>query len=116
LQTILRATRGQFTLDDLARLAGRSRSTIQIWLERFIQSGIAGLLKRSMPTGAPSPIKATAVQAEFLAGLQAGRWRTVSQVAGWLKEAHRIERAPKSIHYWLAKLGWRARRSGIFPK
>jgi transposase len=45
------------------------------------------------------------VQQELVAGLQSGRWRTAGQVAAWLKEAHGIERAAKSIYRWLGKAG-----------
>jgi hypothetical protein len=37
------------------------------------------------------------VQAQLHAGLQAGQWRTARQVAAWLKAAHGIERATKSL-------------------
>jgi hypothetical protein len=41
LQAVLWAIRGQHTLADLAQLAGRARSTIQVWLDDFTQGGLA---------------------------------------------------------------------------
>ena len=105
LQVVLWATRGQHTLADLAQLAGRARSTIQVWLDDFTQGGLPQLLERDKPSGQPSAVAAPEVQAQLHAGLKAGRWRTARQVAAWLKEAHGIERATKSIYYWLGKVG-----------
>lgn len=105
LQVVLWSTRGQHPLDELARLAGRARSTIQVWLDAFRAGGVRQLLERKRPPGKPSPVAAAAVQAQLRAGLQAGRWRTAGQVAAWLREAHGIERAAKSLYYWLGKAG-----------
>jgi transposase len=105
LQVVLWATRGQHTLEDLARLAGRARSTIQVWLDAFTEGGLTRLLEREAPPGKSSPVAEAKVQTQLQAGLKAGRWRTAGQVAAWLKEAHGIERAAKSLYYWLGKVG-----------
>lgn len=105
LQVVLWATSGQHTLDELAGLAGRARSTIQIWLEDFTEGGTTKLLERETPPGSTSPVAEPKVQEQLQAGLQAGRWRTAGQVAAWLKETHGIQRAAKSLYYWLGKAG-----------
>jgi transposase len=105
LQVVVWATSGQHTLADLARLAGRSRSTIQVWLDDFTEGGLAQLLERATPPGKVSPVAAAKVQTQLQAGLKVGKWRTAGQVAAWLKEAHGIERATKSLYYWLGKVG-----------
>ena len=105
LQVVLWATSGQHTLEELAQLAGRARSTIQVWLDDFTEGGLSRLLEREAPPGKPSPVAEAKVQAQLQAGLKAGRWRTAGQVAAWLKEAHGIERATKSLYYWLGKVG-----------
>ena len=105
LQVVQWATSGQHTLADLARLAGRARSTIQVWLGDFAAGGLARLLEREAPPGKPSPLAAAEVQARLHAGLQAGQWRTAGPVAAWLKAKHGLERAPKSLYYWLEKAG-----------
>lgn len=105
LQVVSWATSGQHTLADLARLAGRARSTIQVWLDDFTAGGVAQLLERGSPPGKPSPIAEAKVQAQLQAGLKAGHWRTAGQVAAWLKEKHGIQRATKSLYYWLGKVG-----------
>ncbi len=105
LLVVLWATGGQHTLEDLARLAGRARSTIQVWLDDFTAGGLARLLERAAPPGKASPVAQAKVQAQLQSGLKAGRWRTAGQVAAWLKAAHGIERAAKSLYYWLGKVG-----------
>jgi transposase len=105
LQVVNWATSGQHTLADLARLAGRARSTIQVWLDDFAAGGRRQLLDRQAAPGKPSPVAKAKVQAQLQAGLKAGQWRTASQIAAWLKEVHGIERAAKSLYYWLGKVG-----------
>ena len=49
LQVVLWATSGQHTLADLARLAGRVRSTIQVWLDDYTAGGRSQRLERVKP-------------------------------------------------------------------
>ena len=101
----LRAARGRHTLEDLAIQLGRSRSTIQNWLDKFNAGGLAGLLNRDTPPGAVSPLAKPRLQKQLRQGLQAGRWSSAAGIARWLKQAHGIKRNRKSIYYWLAKNG-----------
>ena len=105
LLVVLGASGGQHTLDELARLAGRARATIQVWLDDFTAGGWTQLLERAAPPGKPSPVAAAKVQAQLQAGLKAGRWRTAGPVAAWLQETHGLKRATKSLYYWLGKVG-----------
>ena len=108
LQMVLWASTGAHTLDDLARRSGRARSTIQVWLAKFQEGGVPGLLDRRTPPGATSPLGTARVQKEIEAGLQAGQWRSAREVADWLKQAHGIDRARKSLYYWFSSNGWPA--------
>jgi transposase len=103
LQAILLATTGQHGYRDIARIAGCSTSTFALWLNKYLAGGVEELLRREKPPGTTSPIGRPQVQEELLAGLKSGRWRTAGQVAAWLKEAHGIKRAAKSIYRWLGK-------------
>ena len=116
LQVVLWATSGQHSLEALARLAGRARSTIQIWLDDFTEGGTTQLLKRTAPPGKPSPVAETKVQEQLQAGLKAGRWCTAGQVAAWLKQEHGIKRATKSLYYWLGKAGGALRVPESLPR
>lgn len=103
LRFALRAASGNYTLEDLAEMTGRVRATMQNWLKKLNAGGIPGLLDRDTPPGSMSPLAAPDIQVQLRAGLAAGRWQSAGQVATWLKEAHGIERATKSVYYWLAK-------------
>jgi transposase len=92
---------GQHTMEELAKLVGRRRSTLQTWLTKFRAGGLAGLLERDTAPGVDSPVAAPKVQQQLQAGIKSGRWATATEVAAWLKQAHGIERARKSIYYWL---------------
>jgi transposase len=96
---------GQFTMEELAAKVGRRRSTLQTWLAKFQDGGLAGLLEREASPGITSPLGAPRVQQQLQAGLKAGRWTSAAHVAAWLKEAHGITRSRKSIYYWFEKLG-----------
>lgn len=105
LQVVLWASRGQYTLDELAGLAGRARSTIQIWLDDYDEGGLKQLLQRDAAPGKSSPLADAKVQKQLQQGLQKGQWRTAAQVAAWLEQTHGIVRQVKSIYYWLGKVG-----------
>ena len=105
LQVVLWATSGEHSLEALAQLAGRARSTIQIWIDDFSAGGLHQLLERETPPGSASPVAEPKIQEQLQAGLRAGRWRTAGQVAAWLQETHGIKRAAKSLYYWLGKVG-----------
>jgi transposase len=104
LQSVLLATKGQHTLAGIAEIVGYARSGVQQFLERFGTGDFEALLARKKAKGKESPLQDPAVQEAIRAGLQAGRWRTAKQLAGWLKEEHQIERAAQTLYYWLGKL------------
>ena len=108
LQVALWAGTGRYTLEELAEKVGRARATIQLWLGKFKAGNIRGLLQRDTPPGATSPLSAPRLQAQLRAGLRAGRWRSAEAMAAWLKEEHGIDRARKTLYYWLKKNGWAA--------
>jgi putative transposase len=105
LQAILLARTGQHGYRDIAQIVGCATSTFALWLNKYLAGGVEELLRRDTPPGSSSPIAAVAVQRELVAGLKAGRWRTAGQVAAWLKQAHGIKRATKSVYRWLGKVG-----------
>jgi transposase len=103
---------GQLTMEELASKVGRRRSTLQTWLRKFQEGGLAGLLERDASPGITSPLGAARVQQQLQAGLKAGRWTSAAHVAAWLKEAHGITRSRKSIYYWFEKFGLRPVATG----
>ena len=108
LQVAVWAASGRYTLEELSEMAGRARATIQLWLGKFKAGNIRGLLRRDTPPGSKSPLSAPGLQAQLRAGLRAGRWRSAEAMVAWLKEEHGIDRARKTLYYWLKKNGWAA--------
>jgi transposase len=104
LQSVLLATKGQHTLEEIAELVGYARSGVQQFLERFGTSDFEALLARKKAPGKESPLQAAAVQEAIREGLRAGRWRTAPQLARWLEAEFGIKRASESLYYWLGKL------------
>lgn len=107
------AARGDYTLEELAVIIGRSRSTLQNWLDKFAVGGLGGLLERESPPGRCSPVAERRIQTQLEAGLKSGRLRTAAEVAAWLHDTHGCRRSRKSIYYWLRRRNTRpsARRS-----
>ncbi len=103
LQFAERAATGRYTLEELAVFIGRSRSTLQNWLDKFTAGGLTGLLEREAPPGRTSPLADHKVQTQLDAALKSGRLRTAAQVAAWLHDKHGCRRARKSMYYWLRR-------------
>lgn len=101
---------GHHTLEELAMLAGRSRSTIQNWLGKFQSGGLRGLLDRDAPPGRESPLAQPRIQRQLEAARRSGEVKTAADVVLWLEKRHKIKRARKSIYYWLRH------RKTAFPK
>ena len=105
LRVILDAACGVFTFEQLAQKHNRSRSAIQIWIDRFVNSGVAGLLKRRTPPGAASPVAQANVQTALIERIKTGQLTTANQIAVWLAATYGIQRTRKSIYYWLDRMG-----------
>lgn len=94
---------GRHTLADMAAVAGRSRSTIQVWLERFREGGVEALLERSTAPGG-TPSLDFEVQAQMVEKLRQGAWRTARELRMWLERDHGIKLSLAGCYYWLGKL------------
>ncbi len=103
LIAILRAVSGSHSLDELARLAQRSRSTLQNWITKWSRGGVSELLRRETPPGKQSPLSDARLHKEIMDGWRSGRWKSAQEVADWLQNEHGIQRSRKSIYYWLKK-------------
>ncbi len=85
-------------------MVGRAKSAVQTWLKKFRQGGVAELLARGKPTGAPGILN-EAQAALLLQELQAARHRTGAQIQAWIKEHLQVELKLGAVYYWLGKLG-----------
>lgn len=105
-QAVLLAHGGQHTYEEIAQVVGRSRSTIQIWIQSFCSEGLASLeTSQGRGGGKPTKMRDEAIQADLASGLKEGRWMTGPEVRQWLLETYGMKRSMTSIYYWLGKLG-----------
>jgi len=104
------AVSGRHTLEELAELTGRSRSTIQNWLGKFLAGGLLGLLERDTPPGRESPLAQPRLQKQLATARKSGRVKTAADVVAWLEKHHGVKRARKSVYYWLRSLATENRR------
>jgi transposase len=91
--------------EDIARQLGRARSSVQLWVEAFTAEGLQGLLRWRKAPGKASAMQNPQVQADVVAGLREGRWRTGPQFADWIRQGHGIELCSTQTYYWLKKAG-----------
>jgi transposase len=97
------AMSGRHTLAEMARVSGRSRSAIQVWLERFREGGVEALLERSTAPGS-TPSLDFEVQTQLVEKLRQGAWRTGRELRMWLERDHSIKLSLAGCYYWLGKL------------
>jgi transposase len=105
LRAVVLAASGKYTLDAIARRVGCSRSTVQLWLDRFRKRGMRALLERTAPPGRTSPIARPELLAQLRAALRAGELSSLEEVTDWLRAEHGIRMASKSVAYQLRKRG-----------
>ena len=96
------AMSGEHTLSIMAEAVGRTPACVSIWLKAFREGGVAALLRRTPPPGG-TPALGFGEQAQVMAGLAEGAWRTAKEFQAWLERAHRIEMGLKGCYYWLGK-------------
>lgn len=98
---------GEFSLDEIAQLLGRSRATIQTWFDWYRSEGIERLCSR--PTdgvGRRSKLSEKASK-ELAKKLARGSFRTGGQAQQWLKQRFGIEISVVTARRWLGKHGAR---------
>ena len=105
LRAVLLAATGTHTHLEIAAKIGRALSTVQDWLARMEEGGIAGLLTDKPRSGRPSALQKKPLQEAITEGLREGRWLTAPQLAHWLHKKHKVKCKPQRLYYWLRKLG-----------
>ena len=103
LQAVRLAESGHHTYAEIARIVGRSTTTLQTWFAKLEAGGVDGLLERSGGPGRTSEIGTPKIQKALQKGLREGRWMSEPQLAAWLEERHGIRLKPRSLYYWIKK-------------
>lgn len=96
---------GELTLDQIARLIGRSQKTIQYWFELYRRGGLEELCTgRPGRRGRKPALDARGLK-ELRKKLARGSFRTAGQAAAWLESRFKVKRSLSSIRRWMGKLG-----------
>lgn len=106
---------GQYTLQEIGEIVGRSRSTIARWVKAFRQGGIEGLLRRQHKGSAGRVPEA--VQQAIVEGLRQGSWKRAREIQAWLAQRG-ISLTCSGVYYWLYKLkaSWKLPRKSHVKK
>lgn len=95
------------TLKDLTNRFSRSHTTIQDWINRFRQGGVAKLLDKKKGNGPTSKLTAE-MQEGMRKELAKGKWRTAKDAWLWLSQNHDVSNLKESVIYkYLGKCGGR---------
>ncbi len=100
------AATGEYTSEQIAKICGKSQSSIFVWFKAFRKNGFEGLLGRQKPgpeNGSFRGVPASVAE-ELRKGVESGRWTTAEAARRWLKEKHQISRPYVTVWQWLKKL------------
>lgn len=82
---------GELNLEEIAKVVGKSRATIQTWFDLYRSEGIERLCRRSdAPTGRPSLLDSRA-EKELKKKLAKGSFRRVADAHQWLASRFNIK-------------------------
>lgn len=106
LLTIKLLLQSDKSYDEIAKIVGRTRSSILAWTATFRATGLTGLLKRGNGGGRKGSMTPEAQEA-LIKKLKQGVFRTAKQFQVWLANEHQINLSVKGVYYHLGKLGGR---------
>ena len=98
--------KGELSLSQIAERVGRSRATIQTWLDNYRQGGINGLLPSKAPRGFASALHEDAKKA-LRKKLAKGSFRRAEDARIWLSKRFGISLSTNRVGVLLGKLGAR---------
>jgi len=104
LQTIRLGFSGEHSTEEIAQIAGCSKSSVTKWVRAYREGGMDGLLQTNYGIGRPASLN-EAICSELLEGLRSGRWKRTKEIRKWLQQKHGVELSYGGMQYWLGKLG-----------
>lgn len=104
LQAVLMAMGGQHTYEEIARVLGRARSAIQVWIARFVKGGLDALLARRTSPGRPSGLRPS-TRGVIQAALREGRWVSAPQARDALSKKRKRSIPLRTVQRWLKQCG-----------
>lgn len=103
LQTVRLALAGDKGLKEIAQIVGRSRSTVQIWLDMYRQGGVEALMKEPGRGKGPKSRLHPQARRELQKKLVRGSFRRAEDIRQWLEGRFGIEVGVGAVYHYLKK-------------
>jgi len=103
LQAIRLAQQGRYSMEEIAAIVGRARSTLGRWIRAFRAGGIKQLLKceQGGKQGQLSARDRRALRRQ----LRRGRWKSAREIQQWLRKKRHIQLTLSGVYYWVHRVG-----------
>jgi transposase len=103
LQSVMLGLKGEQGLEEIAAIVGRSRSTIQIWLDAYRRGGVQALLKEPGRGKGPASRLHAKARRELQKKLVRGSFRRAEDIRQWLEGRFGIEVGVGAVYHYLKK-------------
>ncbi|MEM6911404.1 MAG: IS630 family transposase, partial [Verrucomicrobiota bacterium] len=107
MQAVTLGLEGELSLPEIAAQLGRSRATIQNWLNTYREKGVAGLRESGHHRAGRKAALDERGWKQFRKKLNRGSFRTVRQAQQWVEQQLRVQRSEETVRRWMGKLGAR---------
>jgi transposase len=91
-------TRQVLTIQEVAKVLGRNRVTVQDWLKKYREGGLSSLLNFSKSTGRPPVVPKYVVNALLKRLEEPEGFNSYKEIGQWLKEKFALEVNYKTLH------------------
>ena len=94
----------ELTVEQIARVAEVSRQTVFTYRDRLVAGGVAALLSRKRAPGRKPTVRG-AVATEFIARLEAGKFRQARDAQVWITKRTRQRLSESGVRQLLRRMG-----------
>jgi hypothetical protein len=94
----------ELTVEQIGRVAEVSRQTVFTYRDTLLAGGVAALLSRKRALGRTPPVRGT-VATEFIARLEAGKFRHARDAQAWILKRTRQRLSESGVRQLLRRLG-----------
>lgn len=103
LQTVKLGLEGEKGLEEIAEIVGRSRSTVQLWIDLYREGGMGALLKEPGRGKGPASRLHPRARKELQKKLARGSFRRAEDVREWLEKRFGIQVGVGAVYHYLKK-------------
>jgi transposase len=94
----------EFTVEQIAKVAEVSRQTVFTYRDTLLAGGVAALLRRKRAPGRQPTVRG-AVKTEFIARLEAGKFRQARDAQAWIKKRTHQRLSESGVRQLLRRVG-----------